>query len=126
MNKAFPSTTLDKFLLRLPEGMRDVISAAAKTNKRTMTAEIVLRLQNSLAAEENEQKRLVKKILNTRLTKGKAVEMLDPNDIVGSMEERLKAIEEVINSRLVEMGRPSSHHSPKSSQWITFCCSPDQ
>lgn len=34
----------DKFIVRLPDGMRDEISAAAKLNRRSMNAEIVHRL----------------------------------------------------------------------------------
>lgn len=37
----------DKFIIRLPDGMRDQLKAAAKTNKRSMNAEIVARLQSS-------------------------------------------------------------------------------
>jgi hypothetical protein len=46
-----PSQTQDKFIVRLPDGMRDQISAAAKANKRTMTAEIVSRLERSFQEE---------------------------------------------------------------------------
>lgn len=37
----------DKYVVRLPEGMRDRIAMAAKQNSRTMNAEIVARLQAS-------------------------------------------------------------------------------
>jgi hypothetical protein len=46
-----PSQTQDKFIVRLPDGMRDQISTAAKANKRTMTAEIVSRLERSFQEE---------------------------------------------------------------------------
>lgn len=46
---AFPSDTADKVLVRMPEGMRDQLKDAAKTNNRTMNAEIVARLQESFA-----------------------------------------------------------------------------
>ena len=36
-----------KFMLRLPDGMRDSISTAATTNNRSMNAEIVARLELS-------------------------------------------------------------------------------
>ncbi|MEC5382136.1 Arc family DNA-binding protein [Aurantimonas sp. C2-6-R+9] len=45
-----PIQTLDKFIVRLPHGMRDKISDAAKANNRTMTAEIVARLRWSFEA----------------------------------------------------------------------------
>ena len=40
----------DKFMLRFPNGMRDRIAEAAKTNGRTMNAEVVARLQASFDA----------------------------------------------------------------------------
>lgn len=40
----FPSERLDKFVLRLPDGMRDQIKSAAKENGRSMNAEIIARL----------------------------------------------------------------------------------
>lgn len=40
-------TFQDKFMLRLPDGMRDQIKAAAKENGRSMNAEIVQRLETS-------------------------------------------------------------------------------
>jgi hypothetical protein len=38
----------DKYVLRLPDGMRDQIGARAKANNRSMNAEIVLMLQQAL------------------------------------------------------------------------------
>lgn len=38
----------DKFMLRLPDGMRDQLKAAAEANNRTMNAEVVARLNASL------------------------------------------------------------------------------
>lgn len=43
------SRTLDKVIVRLPDGMRDRIKAAAKANKRSMNAEIVARLEESFS-----------------------------------------------------------------------------
>lgn len=40
----------DKYVLRLPDGMRDKITALAKANNRSMNAEIVLMLQQALDA----------------------------------------------------------------------------
>jgi hypothetical protein len=52
MSFDFPSRGLDKFVLRLPEGMREKVGAAARANKRTMNAEIVQRLEASFASAE--------------------------------------------------------------------------
>jgi hypothetical protein len=40
---------LEKFVLRLPDGMREKIGVAARANKRTMNAEIVQRLEASFS-----------------------------------------------------------------------------
>jgi Arc-like DNA binding domain len=45
----YPSELADKFILRLPDGMRDRIAAASKLNKRSMNAEIVERIEKSFA-----------------------------------------------------------------------------
>ena len=38
----------DKFMLRLPDGMRDTLKEQAKANNRSLNAEIVARLEKSL------------------------------------------------------------------------------
>jgi hypothetical protein len=55
MPKSFPSQGLDKFVLRLPTGMRDRIGAVARANNRSMNAEIVSRLEASLQQVESEE-----------------------------------------------------------------------
>jgi len=42
----------DKFMLRFPEGMREHIAALAKHNGRSMNAEIISRLEESLESQE--------------------------------------------------------------------------
>ena len=42
-----PSQTADKYIVRLPDGMRDQIAEAAKAAGRSMNAEIVSRLASS-------------------------------------------------------------------------------
>ncbi|EBM0567307.1 Arc family DNA-binding protein [Salmonella enterica] len=49
----YPSQEMDRFNVRLPEGMRDVIAEKAKENGRSMNAEIVARLQESLEEDDN-------------------------------------------------------------------------
>ena len=48
MKQPFPSEVAAKFMTRFPDGMRHQIAAAAKAAGRSMNAEIVLRLQQSL------------------------------------------------------------------------------
>ena len=44
----------DKFMLRLPDGMRDQLKAVAAENGRSMNAEIVSRLERSFRAPEDQ------------------------------------------------------------------------
>lgn len=41
----FPSETADKFVIRLPDGLRERVKAAAARNNRTMNAEIVTAIE---------------------------------------------------------------------------------
>lgn len=45
----------DKFMLRLPDGMRDRLKSDAEANKRSMNAEIVARLEKSGRSEADER-----------------------------------------------------------------------
>jgi hypothetical protein len=47
---SFPSDEQEKFVLRLPDGMRDRIAKAASASGRSMNAEIVHRMEESLGA----------------------------------------------------------------------------
>src|SRR5690349_12944383 len=49
-----PSHRLERFIVRLPDGMRDQIAKAADANGRSMNAEIVHRLQRSFEPDEVE------------------------------------------------------------------------
>ncbi|WP_307727820.1 Arc family DNA-binding protein [Massilia sp. TS11] len=52
--KPYPSETQERFIVRLPDGMRDNIAEAAKQNNRSMNAEIVARLDQSFAGTAND------------------------------------------------------------------------
>ncbi len=45
---AINSRTADKFVVRLPEGMRDQVADVARKNHRSMNSEIIDRLEQSL------------------------------------------------------------------------------
>jgi hypothetical protein len=47
-----PSDVADKFMLRMPEGMRDRIALEAEKNKRSMNAEIIDRLEATFQFED--------------------------------------------------------------------------
>jgi hypothetical protein len=51
---AYPSHQLDKFMLRLPDGMRRNIEEEAAMNGRSMNAEIVNRLERSFQYNDPE------------------------------------------------------------------------
>ncbi|WP_029977373.1 Arc family DNA-binding protein [Pseudomonas sp. H1h] len=55
----------DKFVVRLPEGLRPEIAATARTNNRSMNGEIISRLQQSLAYEQlaQQQSQLISQLL---------------------------------------------------------------
>lgn len=48
----YNSRTADKFVLRLPEGLRDRINLAAENNHRSMNGEMIARIDGSLDLEE--------------------------------------------------------------------------
>ena len=47
-NTAYSSRTADKFVVRLPDGMRDRIAEVAREQHRSMNSEIIARLESSL------------------------------------------------------------------------------
>lgn len=49
--KLYPSDKQDKFMLRLPDGMRERLKELAKANARSLNAEIVKRLEDSLETQ---------------------------------------------------------------------------
>jgi|GEM_PF-1277661 len=52
----FPSQGLDKFVVRLPEGMRERIAEAAKTNNRSMNSQVVAMLEEASSFEEERRR----------------------------------------------------------------------
>ncbi|WP_286788624.1 MULTISPECIES: Arc family DNA-binding protein [unclassified Pseudomonas] len=46
--RSYSSRTADKFVVRLPEGMRDHIADVARYHHRSMNSEIIARLEQSL------------------------------------------------------------------------------
>nr|WP_328824474.1 Arc family DNA-binding protein [Pseudomonas arcuscaelestis] len=56
---AYNSRTADKFVVRLPAGMRERIGEVAKNHHRSMNSEIISRLEDSLSLEEGEGSMLI-------------------------------------------------------------------
>lgn len=48
----YPSETSDRFIVRFPDGMRDRLKAIAAENGRSLNAEIVYRLQETLMMDD--------------------------------------------------------------------------
>lgn len=51
MQQNTASHHLDKFMVRFPEGLRDQLAAAARANRRSMNAELIIHLEAALARE---------------------------------------------------------------------------
>lgn len=51
--KTYPSEEADRFIVRLPDGMRERLKAEALENKRSMNAEIVDRLEQTFKLDEH-------------------------------------------------------------------------
>ena len=46
----YPSQTADRFIVRMPNGLRDQLRDIAASNRRSMNSEIVLMLERALAS----------------------------------------------------------------------------
>ncbi|KQT53684.1 hypothetical protein ASG43_17765 [Aureimonas sp. Leaf454] len=55
MDDKFPSEAAERFQVRMPDGMRDRLRVAAEKNNRSMNAEIIDRLERSLAGVDAEE-----------------------------------------------------------------------
>lgn len=64
----YDSRTADKFVLRLPEGLRDRINVAAERNHRSMNGEMIARIDGSLDLERKyEEMRQLNSFLNRQI-----------------------------------------------------------
>ena len=55
----------DKFVIRLPDGLRPQIAVTARSNQRSMNGEIIIRLQRSLIQDQlrDEQEKIISVLL---------------------------------------------------------------
>jgi hypothetical protein len=88
MSKNFPSQGLDKFVLRLPTGMRERIGGAARANNRSMNSEIVARLEQSFDQESGQ---------TDKRSKLAAARLLAWPSGSGEFEARLQSLEQEVN-----------------------------
>jgi hypothetical protein len=64
----YNSRTADKFVVRLPDGLRERINEASEKNHRSMNGEIVARIDGSLKLEQKyEELRLLNSFLTQRI-----------------------------------------------------------
>lgn len=100
----YPSQNQDKFVLRLPDGMRDRIKRAAEKHNRSMNAEIVATLAEVYPA--GDVVRSAKDLLNS-------VEVLVAHDRHLSDSEKVEMLVE-----LHELGRDIKAHAEDPSKLI--------
>lgn len=79
--KTYPSDNLDKFMLRLPKGMREKIKAHAEESGRSMNSEIISRLEASFGRTGN-----YSAIKATNLQMGGELSIV--NSLISSLKDR--------------------------------------
>jgi len=100
---AKPVQPQDKYILRLPDGMRDQIAVAAKANGRSMNAEMVARLKQSFEVEEErlDMMRLASGLIANTTPKGLSKEQ-HPEDSGPSMQVTPKTKTGQFLAKLIE------------------------
>lgn len=116
-----PSRTADQFVVRFPDGMRDQIAALAKANNRSMNAEIVARLQQTLATKFHGSMRPMEGAdLSVRESQADyVVDTAKGSDealeVVKRVDDRLKRIEEAMGIARIELVAPAARMSLEAS-----------
>ena len=64
----YSSRTADKFVVRLPDGMRDRIAEVARLHHRSMNSEIIARLEQSMQQEASLADDLAQRLDSPELT----------------------------------------------------------
>lgn len=91
MNDA-PSQSQDKFIVRLPNGMREMLRAEAEANNRSMNAEIVLALSYWLSRPITEPE-------NRPSAKMTILDLSDLKSLQQTVEATIRAFEEAQKRR---------------------------
>lgn len=71
----FPSQEMDRFNVRLPNGMRDAIAERAKANGRSMNSEIIQILEDAL--DGNSSAETTEALLEAVIALGKLINVRD-------------------------------------------------
>lgn len=91
---AYPSELKDRFILRLPEGMRDRVADLARANGRSMNAEFVARLQTALDVVPSPQAEAADELAKSRAQTITAMEFLQ-----GSLCETVEAMYPLLQAK---------------------------
>lgn len=117
----YPSDTADKVLVRMPDGMREQLKVAAKSNNRTMNAEIVARLQSSFQTDESEQREFEawREVARRERIEASAPTMTMPLDTEGALKEyagRIEALMAAREDRMREWWMKEFGYDPQAPQ----------
>ena len=86
-----PSQSQDKFIVRLPDGMRDRIKATADANKRSMNAEIVATLEEKYPAPKDrlppDMRRVMEFLVLVEMAKNSAERKIYLRNVNGAMSK---------------------------------------
>lgn len=95
MATAKPGRDSDKFMLRLPDGMRKAIFDHSFENGRSMNAEVVTRLENSLIASDLEAQIIERQV--------KAEELAFLSDSLARRKDELQKEVQDLEIRIIEL-----------------------
>ena len=97
----YPSEMLDQYMVRFPEGMRDRLKDAAATNKRSMNAEILARLETSFALDPESVDSVRRRVFGSDLTNEQVMEEVSPEEMLEAHLQR--SIREAVSKTLDEL-----------------------
>lgn len=107
------SRNADKFVCRLPDGMREQLANVAATNRRSMNSELVYRLETSLAGAAQDDQDVAATPAAQRRALALCVAVLQeltnyserlPNDVEGSIASAIAAARPLL--RRTELFKP--------------------
>lgn len=105
--KPYPSETQERFIVRLPDGMRDRIAEAAKANNRSMNAEIVHMLQSHFDRITDEADDLAASLEKAERS-NVSIGLSDPVDRAAVLKSLLLDELMLLRRRIEDLGGPES------------------
>lgn len=113
MVRKFPSQEMDRFNVRMPNGMRDAIAERAKRNGRSMNSEILQVLQDALDRGEHnvdtEPDKVYCELTTNEMKTGNGLDKIDSmiEQLALQIDADSKKICELLNLRKVTQDRKS-------------------